>query len=109
MPTCKQCQKDILDGSLFCMFCGMSQNDQHKPQQSGVEIRDCKHCEGKGECRKGNTLGIIHSCEFCISKSGMRTDNLFPRVPCGYCEGRGFSVVDLKPQKQYQQKKQGRR
>lgn len=109
MPTCKQCRKNIPNGSMCCPFCGESQNNQHRSQQPGVEIRECKHCKGTGECNKGNTLGKIHSCEFCISKSGIKTNKLFPCVPCGYCESKGFFVVDLKPQKQYQQKKQGRR
>jgi hypothetical protein len=71
----------------------------------GVEIRDCPHCGKTGECRKGNTHGVTHSCAYCVQKSGVKiTGNPFPIVPCAYCEGRGFHVIDLKIQKPQQKK-----
>ncbi len=69
-------------------------------QKNGVEIRECPHCTGLGECLRIKTGGVEHSCRYCVQKSGYKsTGDLFPHVPCQYCEGKGFLVVDLKPQK----------
>ena len=68
--------------------------------KNGVEIRECPHCAGLGECLRIKTGGVEHSCKYCIKKTGMDFSNeMFPHVPCGYCEGKGFHVIDLKPQK----------
>lgn len=69
-------------------------------QKNGVEIKDCPHCAGLGECLRVKTGNVEHSCKYCVQKSGYKlTDDLFPHVPCQYCEGKGFYTVDLKIQK----------
>ncbi|MFA5230679.1 MAG: zinc-ribbon domain-containing protein [Candidatus Paceibacterota bacterium] len=96
MNKCQKCGKDIPAGETKCPHCGQEQTNQTNKPVPGVEIRDCKHCDGSGECLKGKTLEIKHSCEYCINKAGIKTNNPFPIIPCGYCEGRGFHVIDLK-------------
>lgn len=89
-----KCKKDIPDGTKKCPHCGWEQRD--KGPKPSVEIRGCKHCNGTGECTKEKTVKVRHSCEYCVSKSGIKTDNPFSIVPCGYCDGRGFHTIDLK-------------
>ena len=96
---CINCKNVIADGSEKCPHCGWNQKNIPNPS---VLVRECKHCEGSGECTKGKTEGKkinkTHSCEFCIKKTGVKMDSLFPVVPCGYCEGRGVLTIDLKLQ-----------
>lgn len=107
MAICQRykCKKDIPDGTKICPHCGWEQREQRDREgKPGVEIRDCKHCGGSGECFKVKTIKVKHSCEYCISKSGIKTENPFLTVPCGYCEGRGFHVIDLKRGKAWDDK-----
>lgn len=102
MKNCIKCSQQIEDGDRFCPKCGKDQNDQSK-EKAGVLIIDCQHCGATGECKKGITAGKIHSCQYCVSKSGSKDTGLFPRVPCAYCQGVGKRVIDLKIQKENQQ------
>ncbi|MBU1323372.1 hypothetical protein KKE75_04930 [Patescibacteria group bacterium] len=95
-----RCKKSIPDGSRFCNFCGWD----HDPKSPNVLI--CKHCKGVGECNRGKTVGIKHSCEYCVKKAGVQLDDMFSKVPCAYCEGTGYQPVINKPQAQGQQKRQ---
>ena len=105
---CKACKKDVADGVKFCPECGANQSGASK-DKVGALILDCQHCEGTGECKKGKTHDRVHSCEYCVAKSGIKPASLFPHVPCGYCQGKGKQVIDLKigqPQQQ-QKRKEG--
>jgi len=77
--------------------------------KSGVLVLDCQHCGGTGECNKGVTRSKIHSCEFCVAKSGIKPSSLFPHVPCAYCKN-GKVIIDLKLEKpkNEQKSKQGK-
>lgn len=99
---CVNCRNEIPDSTEKCPKCGW---DQKKTPNYGVMFRECRHCEGSGQCRTGRTRGKkinkIHSCEYCVKKAGIvgiKMDSLFPTVPCGYCEGRGVFTIDLKIQ-----------
>lgn len=100
--NCVNCKNEIADGTEKCLKCGWVQKNI---PNTGILIRECKHCEGSGQCRAGKTKGKkidkTHSCEYCIKKAGIagvKMESLFPIVPCGYCEGRGVLIIDLKPQ-----------
>lgn len=68
--------------------------------KNGVEIKQCPHCAGLGECSRSKTGGVKHSCKYCIKKTGLDlSSEIFPHVPCGYCGGKGFNSIDLRPQK----------
>lgn len=106
MATCQnyKCKREIPDGTKKCPHCQWVQKDRAAANPS-VEIRGCKHCKGTGECTKGKIIKVRHSCEYCVSKSGIKTDNPFLTVPCGYCEGRGYHVIDLKKGKTWEKNK----
>lgn len=104
--NCRRCQQNIPDGVRFCPLCGA--NQQEDAPKIGVLILGCQHCYETGECKKGKTYNREHSCEYCVSKSGIKPASLFPHVPCSYCGGKGKYVIDLKIEKpQQQQKKKG--
>ena len=60
--------------------------------KNGAVIAKCKHCDGTGECSKGED-GF--SCEYCIRKNMLVLDVYVPHVPCIYCDGKGFHVVKI--------------
>lgn len=93
MKKCRACKNDIEDDSAFCRFCGTSQDSR---KLAGVIIQECEHCGGTGECKRGGTMNKVHSCPYCIAKSGIK-GGLFPLVPCAYCE-KGFRVIQTKQQ-----------
>lgn len=100
MKKCCACKNDIEDDANFCRFCGAPQDN--RKQTEG--IRSCEHCNDTGECKKGRTLDKIHSCPYCTKKSGIK-GVLFPIVPCGYCDGKGYNMIDQKSQKTDKQSK----
>lgn len=74
-----------------------------------TRTKKCNHCEGTGQCNQGQTKGMIinvaHSCSYCVKKSTVKPDDLFPHVPCGYCSEK---KEEKKPEtKQNQQTSNG--
>lgn len=116
MATCKKCDKAILDKAPVCPHCGFQQigSEPVKATAGTERIRECQHCakegvsKGTGECRKGKLLDIDCSCEFCVQKSGIKSNNPFLIVPCAYCGGKGFFMVDTKPQRKEEKQKGGK-
>lgn len=66
-------------------------------------IEKCSHCNDTRECKKGITQGIIveiiHSCEYCIAKSNVKSNAMFKNVPCAYCESKSKENPTNKPNK----------
>jgi DnaJ-class molecular chaperone len=97
------CGKEISDGAEFCQFCGI--NQKGKQNIPGVMVKDCGHCNGKGECKQNKTMEVEHACEHCAKQAGVDPKKLFPKAPCAICKGMGFHIIDLKLQKPQQEKK----
>ena len=54
----------------------------------------CKHCNGTGDCTKGEVIGIKCSCEYCLEKANLKSANPFLIVSCARCEGKGFLFLN---------------
>ncbi|MFH1233292.1 MAG: hypothetical protein V1649_01415 [Patescibacteria group bacterium] len=94
-----KCKEKLSDGTRFCSVCGWRQTEKidsgyTSSIKEGDRIHECKHCNGTGECEKREIVGIKHSCEFCVQKAGIKSDNPFLLVPCGYCGGKGFYPIE---------------